>query len=59
MQRRQFISCLSGLALSSPVLARTATRTAEALFDLTRGAHIYPSERIDFFAQPYVEYAPR
>ena len=73
MQRRQFISCFSGLALSAPVLARTATptiivneslvhdlpRTAEALFDLTQGAHIYSSERIDLLAQPYVEYAPR
>lgn len=34
-------------------------RSAEAIYDLTQGALIYPTTHIQFIAQPYVEYAPR
>lgn len=74
MQRRQLLTALGGLSLSPLVLARAASRaappvmeslihdlprTAEAIYDLTRGALIYPSMQIQLIAQPYVEYAPR
>lgn len=51
---------------SSPVIApviesvvHDLPRSAEAIYDLTQGALIYPTTQIQLIAQPYVEYAPR
>lgn len=68
MQRRQFITLFSGLAIGSRVQARPAVaesmiadlpRTEEALFELTQGARILPTTQIDLLALQSVEYAPR
>lgn len=68
MQRRHFITLLSGLAISSRVQARPVVaesliadlpRTEEALFELTQGARILPTSQIVLHALRSVEYAPR
>jgi len=72
MQRRHILRLLAGfpfLAVCPHLQARPAAapeslihdlpRTAEALFDLTQGAAIFPSLHIELIATPLVEYAPR
>jgi sulfur-oxidizing protein SoxY len=71
MQRRHVLSLLAGVAVCPALQGKPAVpagpeslihdlpRTAEALFDLTHGAPILSSARIDLIAPPLVEYAPR
>ena len=72
MQRRKVLQWMGGLtclALCPHAQARPTAmveslihdlpRTAEALFDLTRGAVILPSTQIELITEPLVEYAPR
>jgi len=68
MQRRHFITLLSGITIASRLQARPAVadsliadlpRTEEALFELTQGARILPTTQIELHALQSVEYAPR
>jgi len=68
MQRRQVLGLIGGVAVWSCISARPVAetslihdlpRTEEALFELTRGAAILPSNKIDLLTPPQVEYGPR